>query len=114
VSLAAVGCPNKNLEPGYTAVYDRTEKKLTLNPSDTLVTLWASNELHIEDKSLEETARLLENWYNIRIEVPSALKHAHYYTFTVRHESVADLLNIMQKIGKFQYKIGEHQIVIYE
>jgi len=113
VSLTVTGYPCIRLKPGYTATYNQADKKLTLNPSDTLVALWANAELRVEGKSLAETALLLENWYHIRIEVAPALKNSHYYTFTLRHESVSELLAAMQKIGKFKYKINEQRIIIY-
>ena len=113
VTLAVTGCPKTRLEPGSVAIYDRPGKTLAVNPCDPLATLWASNELRIEDKSLSETARLLESWYRIGFEVAPALKSSHYYTLTVRHESPAELLAVMQKIGKFQYKIEEQRITIY-
>lgn len=113
VSLGTTGHDDIHLKPGITAVYDKTNTTLTLNPSDPLATLWASRELHIEDKSLEETAQILEHWFRMRIEVAPALKNTHYYTFTVRHESVTDMLELMQRISKFNYKMEEQKIIIY-
>ena len=113
VTLAVTGSPKTRLEPGSVAIYDRQDKKLSVNPCDPLATLWASNELRIEDKSLFETARLLESWYRINIEVAPSLKSSHFYTITVRHESPAELLAVMQRIGKFQYKIEEQRITIF-
>jgi len=113
VSLSATECPDTSIEPGYSLTYHRADRKLYSNISDQLVTLWASNELRIENKSLAETARLLEGWYHLKFDVAPALKSAHYYTLTVRHESPAELLAAMQKIGKFQYRIDEQKVMIY-
>ena len=113
VALDVTGCPTTRLEPGTVAIYDRQDKTLAVNPSNTLVTLWARNELRIEDKSLAEVARLLESWYQINIEVAPELKSSQFYTITVRHESPAELLAVMQKIGKFRYQIEEQKITIY-
>ena len=113
VSLSAAGCPNIRLEPGNSSVYSHADKKLYTKTSDRLVTLWAGNELRIEDKSLAETARLLESWYHLKVDVTPALQRTQHYTFTVRHESPAELLAAMQKIGKFRYRIDENKITIY-
>ena len=113
VSLVATGCAGMLLEPGFSATYHRANQRLFTNQSDEFVILWANKELRIEDKSLEETARLLEGWYHLKIEVAPALKSMHHFTLTVRHESPAELLAAMQKIAKFQYKIEEQKIVIY-
>ena len=113
VSLHSEGHPDLQLQPGNMAIYDRKSNEISVTPADPLTTLWASHELIIEDKSLEETALLLANWYHIRIDVAPSLKNTHYYTITVRHESVAELLKVMQKISKFNYKIEEKRILIY-
>ena len=113
ISFLADGCPVTRIEPGYTGVYNRQDKKLALNPSDTLVTVWANKELRIVDKSLEETVRLLESWYRVSIELAPELKSSHYFTLTVRHEAVDDLLTTMQKIAGFRFRTDEQKIVIY-
>jgi ferric-dicitrate binding protein FerR (iron transport regulator) len=113
VSLSATGCSDIRLEPGYSITYRYADKQLSTNASDELVSLWANNELRIEDKSLEETARLLESWFHLKIEVAPALKSTHYYTLTARDETPVELLAAMQKIGKFKYRISEQKILIY-
>ena len=113
VTLAATGCPETRIEPGYSIVYHHADQKLFTNKSDEFLTIWANNELRIEDKSLAETVRLLEGWYRMKINVSTSMKNAQYYTLTVRHESPAELLAAMQKIGKFQYKIDEQKITIF-
>ena len=114
VKVAVNDYPETQLEPGKSAVYDRTNQSLALKPCDPLATLWAANELRIEAKSLQETVRLLESWYHLKIEVaPAVLKNPIYYTFTVRHESPAELLAAMQKIGQFQYRFEENKLIIH-
>ncbi len=115
VSLSATDAPiDTVLDPGYTAIYARADKKMKIEPSDKMVTLWTNKELHIEDEPLEKVAELLERWYNIEIDVSPTLKDSHFYTFTVRNESPGELLIAMQKISKFKYKIMENCIEIYE
>jgi len=113
VELRAEGMPVTLLEPGFVAAYDRRSKALDVSPRDALVALWASGELRIVEKSLSETALMLEHWYGISIEVAPELKSSQFYTLTARHESPAELLAVMQRIGRFQYRIDERGITIY-
>ena len=113
VSMLADGHPGVSLHPGAMAVYNHINNEISVSPADTLATLWARHELRIEEKSLEETAHLLANWYRMSIEVAPSLKNKHFYTITVRHESASELLEVMQKIAKFNYKIEENRILIY-
>ena len=114
ISILADGLPDTRIEPGYTGVYNKNDRQFAMNKSETPIAIWANKELRIVDKSLEETVKLLENWYSVSIELAPTLKTSHYYfTVTVRHEAVDDILATMQKIAGFKYRIDEQIITLY-
>lgn len=103
------------LNPGHTAIFNRQQQLFTIISEDTAAMhIWAGDALYIEDKSLEEVAGSLEKWYNKKIEVNRQVTGGLYYTFTIRDESLIEMLELMKKIGNFQYKIEKDKVVIME
>lgn len=63
------------LEPGYQAIVNNTNdgiKKVKVNVSDFIG--WKDNVLVFREVSLEKAARILEEWYDARIEIHASLK----------------------------------------
>lgn len=114
VSLLVDGQPETFLDPGYMALYSRHNRNLNILSSDTLViAAWAGNKLVLEDQPLERVAEALQVWYGKSIEVDPGLKTAHFYRLTIREESLEEVLQLMQKTGKFEYKIVGDKAFVY-
>jgi transmembrane sensor len=103
------GC---RLKPGEMANYDSSDGKFTVNRVNTAhYTSWKEGILNIYDLSLEEVVRKLETRYNQKFEVDREAKNLRY-TFTIKNESLADILSLMEMITPVKAVQKENKIVL--
>jgi ferric-dicitrate binding protein FerR (iron transport regulator) len=103
-----------SLTPGNAAYFNTSTNRIDILPADTfLAALWADNKLVLEDQPLGKVAEALEAWFRKKIIVASQLKNIHYYRLTIREESLDEMLKLMQKTGKFNYRTKNDTILIY-
>lgn len=101
------------LLPGNIAVLNKETKKIGLQKGDVAkIISWASDELIFEDKTFEEITTYLERWYGVEIELEESLKKAHRYTFSIKTESLREMLNLINVITPIEYKIQGKQVKI--
>lgn len=104
------------LEPGHSAIFEKQSGNLTERKDDVdCAVCWAQERLTIKQAPLGDVCRYLSKWYGVEIEVADALKSSYSYTFTVRDESIDQILNIMNRINPMKYTYThDHRIIISE
>ncbi|MEH6306770.1 FecR family protein [Olivibacter sp. CPCC 100613] len=76
-------------------------------------TSWIDNKLIFKNETMEELIPKLERWYNVNIQVNAPKVKTYRYTANIAGENITQLLNAMQLIKSFQYKIEGNEIIIY-
>jgi ferric-dicitrate binding protein FerR (iron transport regulator) len=113
IGLSQSGSLLSSLSPGQVATLDKqsnTIEKTSENVSKIIA--WASDELIFEDRTFDEIATYLERWYGVEIELQESLKKQHRYTFSVKTESLRELLNLISLITPIEYKIDGKKVII--
>lgn len=68
---------------------------------------WAEDQIVFSQKSLGDICRFLAKWYQIQIVIDPLLKDSYHYTFTLRNESLEEILRIMSRINPIEYTFDE-------
>lgn len=76
-------------------------------------TLWMKNKLMVKDETLEEIVPKLERWYNVDITLRDPRIRSYRYTATITEKNIAEVLEAMQLIKSFHFKIDSNDVVIY-
>lgn len=102
------------LTPCEQAVLDKRTNQLSFTRGDPdAVSSWKNSELKFDNTPLSEVVKYLERWYgvNIRIE-PSSVMEKHHYTFTIKTESLTEMLEKMKVITPIAYEINGKEVKI--
>lgn len=98
------------LKPGERAVFDRNNRNLKVsNVNTTKFTSWKDGIVNIYNQPLEEVAKRLETRYNQKFEFTDEVKGFHY-TFTIKNESLDEIIKLMEKITPVKATQKEHII----
>lgn len=105
-----------SLIPGHSAIFDKETGTLIGRKDDvTFASCWARDRLTFTQASLGEVCRYLSRWYGVEIVVADALKSSGSYTFTIREESIDQILDIMRRINPIRYiYTNDNRIIISE
>lgn len=76
-------------------------------------TLWMDNKLVVKDETLEDILPKLERWYNVDITLKDPRIRAYRYTATITEEDIHDVLEAMQLIKSFHFKVDSNDVIIY-
>lgn len=88
--------------------------KVQLNDQEYIrETLWMDNKLVVKNETMEEILPKLERWYNVDITLKDPRIRAYRYTATITEEDIHDVLEAMQLIKSFHFKIDSNDVVIY-
>lgn len=100
------------LKPGEIAVYDKTNSKMEIDTGDVAFEkMWVSDELFISNKSLGEVCRLLSKRYGVKINVEDELQDKYMYTFTLRNETLEEIIRIMTRINPITYSFDDSNVL---
>lgn len=117
----SIGLYQKNkliskMNPGEVICYNSvSEKFLKSIPQDLVpITSWNSDELIIENKSMDEICQYLERWYGVDIEMNKKTDTDQRLSFKVKTESLHELLWIIDKIKPIKYTIDGKKVKIEE
>ncbi len=103
------------LEPNESLVIrkDNLEAKKYIADAET-ISLWHLNMLKINYFDQYQMWKAIANWYGVDIKVSNAPKNKTYY-FTVKTQSLRELLNDVNKITPIDYDVdGETVIISYK
>ncbi len=99
------------LSPGERASFLKTTNKLNISKVNTVkYTSWKSGILNIYNQPLSEVVKRLEKRYNQQFEFEEELKDFHF-TFTIKNESLDEIITIMEKIGPIETHQRKNVIV---
>ena len=73
--------------------------------------LWTKNILKFENAPADEVFKKLERWYGVEIHVEN-LKTETYYGFTLKTESLREMLEIIDKVSPIAYHIDGKEVNI--
>jgi len=104
------------MNAGEVISYNNTSAKFNKShPLDmTPITSWNSDELTIENKSMDEICQFLERWYGVDIELNKKDGTDQRLSFKVKTESLRELLWIIDKIKPIKYTIDGKKVKIEE
>ncbi len=73
---------------------------------------WIRSRLKIQDESLEQIARRLEQWYGISIVITDESVKQYSYSGTFESETVIKALEALQLSYPFSFEVAQNRIVI--
>lgn len=88
--------------------------KAHLQPKDStaMAILWIKNKLAFDQEPLEDVARKLERWYDVKVTIKDErLKHMAY-TAVFEDESLRQVMEALRITGNFRYSIGKKEVTI--
>lgn len=88
--------------------------KAHVDAKDTVVMdiLWVKNKLAFDQETLEEVARKIERWYDVKVTITDArLKHVAY-SGVFEDESLRQLMEALRMTGNFRYSINKKVVTI--
>ena len=110
---------NTMLEPGNTARYDATTKKVAVAANNPLpqsehAVGWIDNKLVFSGETFEQIIATLERSYNVKVNIRNVqVKKRRFAGDFVNYETIEQILNVMSISGKFHYSIKGNVIDIY-
>ena len=78
-----------------------------------LFTSWKDELLRFDNALFDEVVKKMERWYGVRIVVDKSLKYSENYTFTIKTESLRELLRLLSYTTPMSYKIDKDSVMIY-
>jgi transmembrane sensor len=104
---------NTTLSPNQQATITSESKGIdTKNVDVTKYTAWADNRLIFENMRLEEAFIVLEDWYNVDINVNNEAINDCVVTAKYENESLENVLNSFRFMLKMEYTIDKHVVTI--
>lgn len=102
------------LNPGEQNVISKSNGKMQNIPVKTnLYTSWKDEMLRFNNSPFDEVVKKMERWYGVKINLDKSLKYFENYTFTVRTESLMELLELLSITTPMSYKIDNDTVMIY-
>jgi transmembrane sensor len=104
---------NTTLSPNQQATVISGSKNInTKNVDVSGYTAWADNRLIFEDMKLEEAFIILENWYNVDINITNEAIDDCVVTAKYENESLENVLNSFRFMLKIDYTINNRVVTI--
>jgi transmembrane sensor len=101
--------------PGEQVILNRETNGLKQQAVDTkLYTSWKENMLKLDDSPFNEVVKKMERWYDVKIKVDPNVNTKERYTMTIKTESLREMLQLVSKTTKINYKINEDIVWIYK
>ena len=62
-------------------------------------------------KPLGYICRFLSKWYSVKINLSPSLSDKYIYSFTLRHETLEEIVRIMARLNPLEYNFDEHNVL---
>ena len=92
--------------------YEFVNLDTKLQEKDRIETAWIYNRLEFRGETFEELARMLERWYNVKVQFEDDSVKALAFNGSFEKETVEQAFNALQKVGTFNFKIEGREIFI--
>ncbi|RKD85132.1 FecR family protein [Mangrovibacterium diazotrophicum] len=95
-----------HLKPSEVADYDIEANKIYQSQTKQIgrYTAWKDGKIVFQDDTMEEMVGLLENWYNVDIEVKGEVLLGYHFTATFNDESLDQILKYLSISTSFKYR----------
>lgn len=97
------------LKPGFEAAYYKTTGIIKTTEGDVMFAAkWASDNIVFRENSLEYVVKYLSKWYDVDIKLNEVAKNYDFaYTFTVRDETLEEIIRLISRISPIKYNFDE-------
>lgn len=80
--------------------------------SSSVETYWTKNKLAFEGETLENVAKKIERWYDVKVIITSDSLKSEIYTGIFEDDSLPEVMRALQLTGNFRYTIKKKEVVI--
>ncbi len=102
------------LNPGEQNMINTNNGNMKNIPVNTkLYTSWKDEILRFDNASFDEVVKKMERWYGVKIMLDKSLRYSENYTFTVKTESLRELLQLLSITTPMNFKIENDTVIIY-
>ena len=102
------------LDPGNQNVLSKSSGQMqNISVNTDLYTSWKDDMLKFNNSPFDEVVKKMERWYGVKINLDKNLKYSESYTFTVRTESLKELLQLLSITTPMNFKIDNDTVMIY-
>lgn len=113
VGIASNSKEIKLLTKGEQATLNKVSGKVIFDRENAdLVAAWKNNELIFRNTPIEEVIKSLESWYGVKIIIDDLMVGDQNYTFKIKTESFREVLEMMQVMTPFEFKITGKDVEI--
>lgn len=106
------GTEKRFLVPGETATFNKHSRQLRIEKGNVdFMRSWANEQVVFNKKSLGYVCRYLSKWYNVKIDVAPELADKYLYTFTLRNETLEEIMRLMARINPVEYSFDEKNVL---
>jgi ferric-dicitrate binding protein FerR (iron transport regulator) len=96
---------NVKLLPDQQFILDNTNGHIRINDIEaTKHAEWINGRLSFENATLGHIISRLERWYGVRFDCPDELQNSYQLTFTVRNESLPQIMQLVQNIAPVRFE----------
>lgn len=74
---------------------------------------WIENRLVFRNQSLREMKPQLERWFNVKLDIKNEDINSFHFTGVFTDENLTQALTSLKLIRPFNFKINEHDVIIY-
>lgn len=104
------------LKPNEMVSYHKPTGKLSqstlVNAEDFIG--WMHDQLHFENESLGNIAKIIERTYNVKVVFRSESLKEQHYTGTVDNNSLENFLNVISLTSPVSFRINNQQVILSE
>jgi len=113
VGIASNSKEIRRLTMGEQATLNKKSGEIIFeNENPDLVSAWKNNELIFRNTPIGEAIKSLESWYGVKITIDKQMFGGHNYTFKIKTESFKEVLEMMQVMTPFEFKINGKDVEI--
>ncbi len=101
----------KDLKPGHKFVFDGNSGNVKVYKADyDFITAWKNGKFVFVDRTLEEIARELEDWYDVEFEFKDTSVKSEVFSGVIKRKtSIEHLLKVLKLSAKMDYNIEEQK-----
>jgi ferric-dicitrate binding protein FerR (iron transport regulator) len=102
------------LDPGQQNVISKSSGKMqNISVNTDLYTSWKDDMLKFNNSPFDEVVKKIERWYGVKVILDKSLKYSENYSFTVKTESLKELLELLAITTPMSFKIDNDTVMIY-
>ena len=102
------------LDPGEQNIVNTNSGDMKNTPVNTkLYTSWKEETLRFSNSPFDEVVKKMERWYGVKIILDKSLKYSENYTFTIRTESLRELLQLLSLTTHMSFKIDNDTDTVF-